>query len=176
MKKNKLYQCISIGLLSSALVLPSYAAESNETVAVEKQAKNEKEKEADTKKIEKITVTGSFIPREEYSDMSPLVVITAEEMEKNGLLTLEDVVGSLSANSGYSEGSSGNVLSGFTTGASEVNFRGLGAGRTLVLVNGQRVADYPLPFGGEQNGVDLGAIPYSAIARVEYLSTGASAI
>ena len=43
-------------------------------------------------------------------------------------------------------------------------------------MNGRRVADYPLPFGGEQNGVDVGAIPMSALARVELLSAGASAI
>ena len=53
---------------------------------------------------------------------------------------------------------------------------GFGTGRTLILLNGRRIADYPLPFGGEQNGVDVGAIPMSSLARVELLSSGASAI
>jgi iron complex outermembrane recepter protein len=148
----------------------------NMAMPVYAQSDEEKDEEKQDTSVEKVVVTGSFIPRDEYSEITPLTIITAEEMKAKGLMTLEDVVGSFTENTGYSEGSMGNVLSGFTTGATEVNFRGLGSGRSLVLLNGRRLADYPLPFGGEQNGVDLGAIPFSAIERVEYLSSGASAI
>ena len=86
-------------------------------------------------------------------------------MEIKGLMTLGDVLTSMSENSGYSEGKSSNLLGRFTTGAEEINMRGLGAGRTLILVNGRRIADYPLPFGGEQNGVDVGSIPFSAVCQ-----------
>ncbi len=108
--------------------------------------------------------------------MSPITVITSEDMAAKGLVSIGDVVSSFTENSGYIEGKSSNLLGRFTTGGQEVNIRGLGTGRTLILLNGRRVADYPLPFGGEQNGVDIGAIPMSALARVELLSSGASAI
>jgi len=124
---------------------------------------------------QEITVTGTLIRRSTASEATPITVVTSEEMATRGLMTLGEVLNSFTQNEGFVQGKSSNLLGRFTFGAEEVNFRGLGAGRTLVLVNGRRIADYPLPFGGEQNGVDLGTIPYSAIAKVEYLSAGASA-
>ncbi|MDO6721343.1 TonB-dependent receptor [Psychrosphaera sp. 1_MG-2023] len=181
--KKKLASAVSLLLLGSlssvALAAPEKENKSSaDLTQVEKTSdKNvaSKEKKED-KTVERIVITGSFIPREGYDGAEPMTIIDEEEMKAKGLLTIADVIESLSENSGYSEGDSGNLLSGFTVGAQEANFRGLGTGRTLVLINGRRVADYPLPFGGEQNGVDLGSIPRSAIARVEYLSSGASAI
>ena len=126
--------------------------------------------------LEEIVVTGSLIPRTVNSGMSPVTVVTAEDMIEQGFVSIGDVVNSLTENSGYVEGKQSNLLGRFTTGGQEVNLRGLGTGRTLVLLNGRRLADYPLPFGGEQNGVDIGMIPMSALARVELLSSGASAI
>ncbi|WP_299594169.1 TonB-dependent receptor [uncultured Microbulbifer sp.] len=125
--------------------------------------------------IETIEVTGSLIPRTGFDGPDPITVIDADDMKKMGLNTVSDVIDTLTANSGYSEGKSGALTTGFTTGASEANLRGLGVGRTLVLINGRRIADYPMPFGGEQNGADLGTIPFSALSRVEVLSGSASA-
>ena len=126
--------------------------------------------------LEEIVVTGSLIPQTANSGMSPITVVTSEDMAEKGLMSVGEVMDSLTENSGYTEGRSSNLLGRFTTGGQEVNIRGFGTGRTLVLLNGRRVADYPLPFGGEQNGVDVGAIPMSALARVELLSSGSSAI
>ena len=92
--------------------------------------------------------------------MSPITVVTSEDMKEKGLMSIGDVMDSLTENSGYTEGKESNLLGRFTTGGQEVNIRGLGTGRTLILLNGRRIADYPLPFGGEQNGVDVGAIPH----------------
>jgi hypothetical protein len=64
-----------------------------------------------------------------------------------------------------------NLLGRFTTGGQKVKF---GTGRTLVLLNGRRIADYPLPFGGEQ-AASTSARSDVALARVELLSSGASA-
>ena len=126
--------------------------------------------------LEEILVTGSLIPREANVGMAPITVVTAEDMKEKGLMSIGDVMDSLTENSGYTEGKESNLLGRFTTGGQEVNIRGLGTGRTLILLNGRRIADYPLPFGGEQNGVDVGAIPQSSLAKVELLSSGASAI
>jgi len=125
--------------------------------------------------VSDIVVTGTLIRRSTAMEATPITVITSEDMAARGLMNLGEVMQSFTQNEGYVQGKASNLLGRFTFGAEEINFRGLGAGRTLVLVNGRRIADYPLPYGGEQNGVDLGTIPFSAIAKVEYLSAGASA-
>src|SRR4029450_6534943 len=118
----------------------------------------------------------SLITRKASIGTSPITVVTDEDMKNKGLMSIGEVMDSLTENSGYTEGKSSNLLGRFTTGGQQANIRGFGRGRTLILLNGRRIADYPLPFGGEQNGVDVGAIPMSALARVELLSSGASAI
>lgn len=161
----KLPRSLSVGLLSLAFAAPLLAQEG--------EAREDEEKSG----LEEVVVTGSLIPREQTNaGISPITVVTSEDMAKAGLVSIADVMDALTENSGYTEGKSSNLLGRFTTGGQEVNIRGLGTGRTLVLLNGRRIADYPLPFGGEQNGVDVGAIPMSSIARVELLSSGASAI
>ncbi|WP_346838086.1 TonB-dependent receptor [Microbulbifer sp. SAOS-129_SWC] len=186
-EKNRLSMCVATALLGLVASMP-LAAEEQQGKEQKSESKEQKKAEEKSysedalvihpsdKAIETIQVTGSLIPRTSFDGPDPMTVIGEEEMKEKGLLTVADVIDSLSENSGYREGDAGNLLSGFTVGASEANLRGLGAGRTLVLVNGRRIADYPLPFGGEQNGVDLGTIPSSALSRVEVLSGSASAI
>src|SRR3546814_2867287 len=65
---------------------------------------------------------------------------------------------------------------GFTPNASFLNLRGLGPGYQLILINGRRAADYPLPYNSQSNAVNLNAIPAAAIERIEIMSGGASAI
>ena len=179
---NKLPYCLSLSLLALAINTPASAqsvpsAQQPEQAEDEAGAQGEKQRAADEPKyIEEVLVTGSLIPREANSGISPITIVTSEDMAEKGLMTISDVMDSLTENSGYTEGKESNLLGRFTTGGQEVNIRGFGTGRTLVLLNGRRIADYPLPFGGEQNGVDVGAIPMSALARVELLSSGASAI
>ncbi|GAB2513874.1 TonB-dependent receptor domain-containing protein [Microbulbifer agarilyticus] len=192
-EKNKLSTCVAVAVWGLVTAMPLYAQEAEqevESVQPQEQESQQEREPADEVKsddeglvvrpvrqsVETIEVTGSLIPRTSFDGPDPMTVIDEEEMKAKGLVTVADVIDSLSENTGYREGESGNLLSGFTVGASEANLRGLGAGRTLVLVNGRRIADYPLPFGGEQNGVDLGTIPSSALSRVEVLSGSASAI
>jgi outer membrane receptor protein involved in Fe transport len=173
---------LSAGLLALAVAAPLAAQqdaqpapepEANESTTAGPQPEAQQELPPE---LEEVVVTGTLIPRSANSGMSPVTVVTAEDMVERGFVSIGDVVNSLTENSGYVEGTSSNLLGRFTTGGQEVNLRGLGTGRTLVLLNGRRLADYPLPFGGEQNGVDIGMIPMSALARVELLSSGASAI
>ncbi len=56
------------------------------------------------------------------------------------------------------------------------NLRGLGPNHTLVLVNGRRIADFPLPFGGRSNFTDISSLPLGMIERIEVLTGSASAI
>jgi len=68
-----------------------------------------------------------------------------------------------------------NNATGFTPGGTSTSLRGLGPEATLVLINGRRVAPYPVGTGGTTAFVDLNTIPLSAIERVEVLKDGASA-
>jgi len=57
-----------------------------------------------------------------------------------------------------------------------INLRDFGPGRTLVLVNGKRTADYPFPYNGESASFNYAAIPLAAVDRIEVLTSGASSI
>jgi iron complex outermembrane recepter protein len=124
---------------------------------------------------ERIEVTGSNIKRVEGETALPVTVITREEIQNSGVQTVQDILERLPTNMSFGSfneaGGEGSLLVGFT-GAS---LRGFGTNRTLVLINGKRVAPYALSnqIGG---GADLSAIPVSVIERVEILKDGASAV
>jgi iron complex outermembrane receptor protein len=124
---------------------------------------------------ERIEVTGSNIKRVEGESALPVTVITREEIQNSGVTTVQDILDRLPTNMSFGSfneaGGEGSALVGFT-GAS---LRGFGTNRTLVLINGKRVAPYALSnqIGG---GADLSAIPVSVIERVEILKDGASAV
>lgn len=125
---------------------------------------------------EKIVVTGSRI--KSPISTSPIVTITAEDMNIRGLATAGDIIRSLPQN--FSSVNSGTTtLSGqgnnpsTSLGTSSADLRGLGAGATLVLVNGRRLAGSAIFDSGQ---VNLDTIPSAAIERVEIILDGASAI
>jgi len=130
--------------------------------------------EQEVEQIERIEVTGSKIKRTGMEGVAPLSIITAAEIEASGLTSIADVLQSSVANAGASFGD--DVSNSFTVGASSVNLRGMGANRTLVLINGRRQAAFPTASGGTDNFVDVSDIPTSAVERVEILTGGASAI
>lgn len=122
-----------------------------------------------------VVVTGSRIKRAELEGPAPVTTITREQMQREGFTTAYEALYSLTQSTGG--GLQGQFFpNGFTSNATTVDLRGLGPGRTLVLFNGRRAADYPLPFNGQSNIVNLSAIPTAAIERIEILSSGASAI
>lgn len=130
---------------------------------------------ADTE-VEALVVTGSRIKRTEYTSASPIQVITSEQSTLQGLVDTGDILQKSSAASGSFQ--SNNLLTGYViTGGeniSSVSLRGLGANRTLVLLNGRRLA--PAGQGGTVGPVDLNVLPSSIIDRTEILKDGASSI
>ena len=128
-------------------------------------------------KVEKITITGSNIKRVESEGALPIQVITREEIERQGIVSAEQLIATLTSNgSGLDNlASNADVVDGASrgnNGASAANLRGQGAAATLILLNGRRVAAHGLNGGI----VDLNSIPIAAIERVEILKDGASAI
>lgn len=129
-------------------------------------------------KLEKYVVTGSYIPQGETAftaGVSPVVKIDRKAIDESGLSTTSELLQKLSISNGGAVPVSNNAT-GFTPAATSISLRGLGAEATLVLINGRRVANYPVGNGGTTAFVDLNSIPLAAVDTVEVLKDGASAI
>lgn len=126
--------------------------------------------------LETVQVTGSRIPRAQIEGPAPISVITAEEIEAQGLVSVPDILRSMTQNGGETQSQQSAGGADFSPGAQQVDLRGLGPNRTLVLINGRRIADFPLPFKGRSNFTDISSIPVGMIERVEVLTGSASAI
>ena len=121
-----------------------------------------------------VVVTGSYLRRTDTETPSPVQIIGAEEIEKSGKVTIADVIRAVSAdNSGSLTQNFSGALAG---GASGVSLRGLTLDATLVLIDGHRMAPYPLADDGQRPFVDLSSLPLGMVERVEVLKDGASAI
>ena len=126
--------------------------------------------------LDTIQVTGSRIPRAQIEGPAPITVITAEQIKAAGLTSVPDVMRSLSQNNGNTQGQQNTGGAMQTPGAQSVDLRGLGPNHTLVLINGRRIADFPLPLNGKSNFTDIGNIPLGMIDRIEVLTGSASAV
>jgi iron complex outermembrane recepter protein len=123
-------------------------------------------------KIDKIEITGSSIKRVDAESALPVTVVTRADIEKSGVQSTEDLLAQITSVS--SAGGTNNASqSGLSTyGQSSVSLRGIGSDKTLVLVNGRRLA----LFAGGGASVNINAIPLGAIERVEVLQDGASGV
>jgi iron complex outermembrane receptor protein len=151
-----LAQTLGVGLAVSVATAPALAQQTAQTK-------------------ERIEVTGSNIKRVEGEGALPVTVISKQDIAASGITTAQDLLDRLPINTSFGSfneaGGEGAGLVGFTG----ISLRGFGTNRTLVLVNGKRVAPYALSnqIGG---GADLSAIPVAVIERVEILKDGASAV
>src|SRR4051812_16658343 len=128
-----------------------------------------------TAEAERIIVTGSNIPTAQEVGPNPVLNINRDLINKSGERTAEELIKNLPVANGGGVPISNNAT-GFTPGATAISLRGLGPEATLVLINGRRVADYPVGAGGSTAFVDLNSIPLSAIDSIEVLKDGASAL
>ncbi|MBN6100962.1 TonB-dependent receptor [Xanthomonas sp. CFBP 8703] len=124
--------------------------------------------------LDRITVTGSNIPRTNTETPSPVQVVTRQEIDRTGKSTVAEYLQTLTSDgAGSIPKSFGN---GFAGGGAGISLRGLGAGSTLVLLNGRRMATYGLADDGQKVFTDLSTIPLDAVERIDILKDGASAI
>lgn len=116
---------------------------------------------------DEIVVTGSRIKKKDFISNSPIATVDASQFENTFSINTENLLNTLPQTVPGLDRTSNNPGNGSAT----VDLRGIGANRTLVLVNGTRM----IPFG--QNGVvDLNTIPTSLIQNVEVLTGGASSV
>jgi iron complex outermembrane receptor protein len=120
----------------------------------------------------RVTVTGTNIKKLADEGALPVVVITRDDIEKQGIQNAAQLVDRLSQNSSIGGLTLAGSEGGTNVGYSSASLRGLGGSRTLVLMNGKRIAN--TSFSG--SSVDINSIPLSAIERVEVLTDGASAV
>ncbi len=119
--------------------------------------------------MEEVVVTGSRIKRKDLTTPAPVTIMSREAVVASGKVSIGDFLQSMpeqgnAINTQYNNGGNGTTT---------ISLRSLGAGRTLVLVNGRRF----VPGGdGANSTVDLNSIPTAAIERIEVLKDGASAV
>ena len=119
--------------------------------------------------IEEIIVTGSRIVRKELISENPVQVLSNADIEATGLNNLGDVLMNITASDGTGLRPVTTATNG-SDGSQQISLRGLGADRTLILVDGRRwVTDI-------DQTVDLNTIPLAMVERIEILKDGASAI
>ena len=130
--------------------------------------------QAPVEPMQRVEITGSAIKQIASETPLPVQIVTREEIDKAGVTTAAELMSRITANvGGLTDGASINV-GGDQRGFNSANLRGIGTSSTLVLLNGRRMANFASP--GDDVGVDLNNIPAAAIARVEVLLDGASAL
>lgn len=124
--------------------------------------------------VQRVEITGSNIRRADKETPSPVQVITADDLKKSGFTTVAQVMQNLTSNG---QGTLSTGFPGaFAGGASGLSLRGLTTAATLVLIDGHRMAPYPLSDDGQRSFVDISSIPFDAVERIEVLKDGASAV
>ena len=129
--------------------------------------------------IENIVVTGTRIARDIYSSALPVDVLYTEEAQLAGVPDVAEMlqrspIALGSAQQTFVESSWTSWKNQGGVGVSTLSLRGIGANRTLVLLNGRRAG--PAGTRGQVSSFDLGVLPMTAIERVEILKDGASSI
>ncbi|HNP64462.1 MAG TPA: TonB-dependent receptor [Woeseiaceae bacterium] len=131
--------------------------------------------EESDKAVEEVVVTGSRLKRDTYSSIAPLQIITGQMSRAVGAIDPSVILQESTAASGVQVDL---TFTGFVLdngpGTSTVDLRGLGGTRTLVLVNGRRLA--PAGVEGAPVSPDLNLIPSALVQQYEILLDGASAV
>ncbi len=132
------------------------------------------EKPADD--LQTVVVTGSHIRKDQFSSASPIQVIRRDESVLAGLVTSTEILQGSTVSGGGNQ--INNYFGGYVTdggpGANTLSLRGLGAVRTLVLLNGRRLV--PAGTRGSVGSADLNVLPSAIVDRYEVLKDGASSV
>jgi iron complex outermembrane receptor protein len=124
-----------------------------------------------------IVVTGTRIRQPEFTSADPVASIDPDIARREGKLDTADTLQSSSIAAGSAQVTaaiSANLVTNGGPGAQTIDLRGLGANRTLVLLNGRRAG--PAGTRGGVSSFDLNVLPQSIISRVDILKTGASSV
>ncbi len=156
MRKHKLSKTKFLAAMMSgvSVMAISMAAQAQEAPA-----------DAAASNVEEIVVTGSRIIQNGNNAPTPVTVVSAAQVLTTTPSTISDAIKTLPVFAGYSAQTSNPGNSGGNSGANTLNLRSIGAGRTLVLFNGQR---FP--------GGNVDQLPQMLMQRVDIVTGGASAV
>jgi outer membrane receptor protein involved in Fe transport len=154
---NKISAAVRLALTLAATAAASAPAHAQDAAGDKGQA------------LDTIVVTGSNIRRVDIETSNPVVTIDRAAIQQSGKLTLGDLLQNLPAVTGGN--TNPQVNNGGGGGSSSIGLRGLGAARTLVLVNGQRIIG-----NGPGGAADPNSIPVNMVERIEVLTDGASSV
>jgi iron complex outermembrane receptor protein len=124
---------------------------------------------------QRVEITGSAIKRIDVEGSLPVTIVRREEIERSGATSVVDLIQRLPGLQGATAEAAS--VGGGGAGFAGASIHNIGETRTLVLLNGRRLAQ----FGGQTltgfgSAIDLNSLPLSAIDRVEVLTDGASAL
>ena len=125
---------------------------------------------APTTQLDRVEVTGSAIRRVDAETAVPITILRADQLRNEGVTTTEQILQRVSGNQSIRNPASS--VGAATGGSSFADMRGIGANKTLVLLNGRRLGNNAI----DGSAVDINTIPFAAIDRVEILRDGASAL
>ncbi|GAB2579399.1 TonB-dependent receptor [Dyella jejuensis] len=129
------------------------------------------------KTLEKVVVTGSRIPRSTIEGPAPVDIVTGEQIKAQGFTTLWEFLDSMPQISAPDFQNRVSTWGNSAVNARVVNLRNLGPDHTLLLIDGHRVTDYPMPGNsGETTFQNYNNIPVGMVDHVEILGSGASSI
>ncbi len=165
----------SVSALALVISAPSYAQDANPDEDEENVDITGDTEEVDSDVGAPIVVTGSRIKKDTYSSISPLQVLTTEAEQEAGLFDPTSILQRSESASGVQIDATfqGFVLNN-GPGSTTLDLRGLGADRTLLLINGRRVA--PAGVEGAPTAPSLNLLPSTLIERYDLLLDGASSV
>lgn len=123
--------------------------------------------------LDAVSVTGSHIKGAQLSGVGPVSIVDADTIARSGATSVETLLQRLPASAGFAGNQTNAYWTGGGYGTTQVNLRGIGVNRTLVLLNGRRIVNGGT---GANSSVDLNVVPVAIIDRIEVLKDGASAI
>ena len=176
--------CAAAIVAAGAFAAPAYAQDASATTAVDCPDADldgvcdpiVANADGSTSDSGSIVVTGSRIQRSTFNSPSPLTVLTRDDATIAGFNSTTEVLQSTAVTAGARQ--IDNTFTGFITdggpGANTLSLRSLGVARTLILLNGRRLA--PSGTSGSLLSADLNVLPNAIVERIEILKAGASSI
>ena len=169
-RKKLLAMTSAIALVTAGFTAPAFAQDTSDDVDVV-----DEEDDADDGDGDTVVVTGSRVRRDTFSSISPLQIISAEDSLDVGLIDAAQILQSSEAAAGQQiDATFAGLVLANGPGSETVNLRGLGPNRTLLLLNGRRMA--PAGVEGAPFAPSVNLVPGSLVDRYDLLLDGASSV
>lgn len=154
--------------LLTAMLLPAGAA------LAQDQQEEASAPAQDATTLDRVTVTGSLIPQTQIETFTPVTVITAEDIQARGFMSMAEVLQESSFSTGGVQGAQSSAS--FTQGAETVSLFGLPPGYVKYLIDGRPMANYPALYNGSDAFNNISGIPIDLVERIEILPGGQSSL